>query len=87
MSRTEGNGTGTVYALRCRRKPASLMTTYLTRAARDMRPTVSIRREIIRELVPTRDANHARIHGKQDGHDEVTSVRRGHRCSRSVIER
>ena len=56
------------------------------RIAGDMRPTVSIRREIVRKLVPASNATDVGIYGKQNGHDKVASLGGGHGRSRSVIE-
>jgi len=86
LSETECNRAGAVYALGCRRNPASLMATRRGRIASDMRPTVSIRREIVRKLVPHRNATDVSVRDKQNGHDKIPSVRGNHGRSRSVIE-
>src|SRR5580692_7508772 len=86
LSGTECNGAGTVSALGCRRRPARLISAGRDRIASDMRPTVSLRREIVRKLVPGRNATEVSICGKQNGYDKVTSVPGNHGRSRSVTE-
>ena len=85
-ARLERNSAGTVDARRRRRKPTSLMSGRAGQSASDVRPSVSICCEIIRELVAATNTSEVSSAGKQNGQDQATNLRGNDRRAGSVIE-